>query len=132
MACSSPERIADTSMASGETMLEAARDKSINSSFLVRWAFSSGLGLSRLRGTVRCINLFAGARPVGAQCLATAQIMVSEHTNAPIATSEQPKKIILANCCESLDARRGAPGPERPRARSAKGCDLILRIYETN
>src|SRR5713226_6658680 len=34
MACSSPERIADTSMASVETTLEAARDKSANSSFL--------------------------------------------------------------------------------------------------
>ena len=34
MACSSPERIADTSIASGETTLEAAPGKTVISSFL--------------------------------------------------------------------------------------------------
>jgi hypothetical protein len=34
MACSSPDRIADTSIASGETTLEAAGDKPVISSFL--------------------------------------------------------------------------------------------------
>src|SRR6266849_945861 len=48
MACSSPERIADTSMASVETTLEAARDKSVNSSFLSTWGSHEWIALIEL------------------------------------------------------------------------------------
>src|ERR1700757_1892266 len=116
MARSSPERIADTSMASGETMLEAARDKSINSSFLVRWAFSSGLGLSRLRGTVRCTQSLCGREAGWCAMLghgADHGIRTYQCSNRYIGAT---KEIILARGCESLDARKCPPGLERPWA----------------